>query len=594
MRKNMALSISPDDDSQPMTCLDNIQPHRIQATYRSVFENTGTATIIVEKDMTIVKANAKFEQLSGYARAEIEGRLSWPEFVHPDYVAMMKGFHLARRSGEGQPPTEYECRVVTRGGQVRDIQMKVGMIPGTGQSILSFMDITALREAEQTAIHHMNATREIVDLIDGYVYTCSEDYRIEFMNRRLIEHIGWDGTGHHCFKVLHELEKPCSFCVNKRVFQGEAVRWEMQNPKDQRWYYSMNTPVFKDGQVVRKQSVIIDITDRKLAEEKLQKEHAILKHTMQNRQRFGRIVGKCPRMQEVYQNILQAAATDSPVIVYGESGTGKELVARAIHEMSARRAKPFITVNCGAIPSNLLESEFFGHVPGAFTGADRIKKGHLEVADRGSLFLDEIGEIELMLQPKLLRAIEGGGYTPVGAETLKHPDVRIIAATNRDLQKLVSEGRMRSDFYYRVHVIPIYLPPLRERTGDLPLLIDHIMAEIDPHRTRPISSDVMTRLLDYHWPGNVRELQNALRQYVALGHLALAAVAPPRTTSPPTVSETLSSDRENDLQDMIQAYEKKIISLALQRNRWHRTKAAESLGINRRTLFKKMKQHALD
>ena len=594
MCDNMAPSTPCHDGSWSTTALHKVPSHRIEATYRSIFENTGTATVIVEEDMTIIKANAKFEQLSGYDRSEVEGRRSWPEFIHPDFVEMMMGFHKARRSGEGRPPTEYECQVVTREGLVRDIQMKVGMIPGTRQSILSFMDITALREAEKTAIQRMNETREIVDLIDGFVYTCSEDYRIEFMNQRLIERTGWDGTGHSCFKVLHELDKPCPFCVNKRVFQGEAVRWEMLNPKDKRWYYSMNTPVFKDGRVVRKQSVIIDITDRKMAEEKLQKEHAILKHTMQNRQRFGGIIGKCPKMQEVYQNILQAAATDSPVIVYGESGTGKELVARAIHEMSTRRAKPFITVNCGAIPSNLLESEFFGHVPGAFTGADRIKKGHLEVADQGTLFLDEIGEIEMMLQPKLLRAIEGGGYTPVGAETLKHPDVRIVAATNRDLQKLVSEGRMRSDFYYRVHVIPIYLPPLRERSGDLPLLIDHIMAEIDPRRTRPISAEVMDRLMGYHWPGNVRELQNALRQYVAMGQLELAAVAPPRTPSSPTVSEALSSVRENDLQDMIQAYEKKIISLALQRNRWHRTKAAESLGINRRTLFKKMKQHALE
>jgi PAS domain S-box-containing protein len=594
MQNHMAQSIPVIEDSRSLVSCDQTPSHRIQATYRSIFENTGTATIIVEDDMTIIKANAKFEQLIGYERAEVEGRRSWPEFVHPDFVEMMKGFHRARRTGQSRPPSEYECQVVTREGQVRDIQMKVGMIPGSGQSILSFMDITALREAEQTAIHHMNETREIVDLIDGYVYTCSENYRIEFMNQRLIERTGWDGTGHYCFKVLHDLEEPCPFCMNKRVFQGEAVRWEIQSPKDKRWYYSMNTPVFKDGRVVRKQSVIVDITDRKMAEEKLQREHAILQHTLQNRRSFGRIIGKCPRMQEVYQSILQAAATDSPVIVYGESGTGKELVARAIHEMSARRGKPFITVNCGAIPSNLLESEFFGHVPGAFTGADRVKKGHLEVADRGTLFLDEIGEIEMMLQPKLLRAIEGGGYTPVGAETLKHPDVRIIAATNRDLQKLVFEGRMRSDFYYRVHVIPIYLPPLRERSGDLPLLIDHIMAEIDPRHTRPISSDVMSRLLDYHWPGNVRELQNALRQYVAMGHLELAAVAPTPRRSSSEVVEPPSSTAEEDLQDMMQAYEKKIISLALQRNHWHRTKAAESLGINRRTLFKKMKQHALD
>jgi transcriptional regulator with PAS, ATPase and Fis domain len=472
--------------------------------------------------------------------------------------------------------------------------MKVGMIPGTRQSILSFLDISARKQAERIAIQRRREIRDIIDIIDGFVYTSSAGYKIEFMNQRLVERAGRNAQGEYCYRVLHGFEKPCPFCRNETVFSGESVRWEVQSPLDGRWYYCIESPIFKEGRVVKKQSVLIDISDRKRSEEELQKENAVLKKSVQNRARFGRIVGQCARMQDVYRNILQAAATDSPVIVYGESGTGKELVARAIHEMGTRRENPFITVNCGAIPTNLLESEFFGHVPGAFTGADRIKKGHLEVADQGTLFLDEIGEIELMLQPKLLRAIEGGGYTPVGAETLKHPDVRIIAATNRDLQKLVSEGRMRSDFYYRVHVIPIYLPPLRERTEDLPLLIDHIMAEIDPRRTRPISSDVMHRLLDYHWPGNVRELQNALRQYVALGHLELAAVAPLPAASSPLISEPHSPTLEEDLQEMIQAYEKKIISLALQRHHWHRTKAAESLGINRRTLFKKMKQHALD
>jgi transcriptional regulator with PAS, ATPase and Fis domain len=269
-------------------------------------------------------------------------------------------------------------------------------------------------------------------------------------------------------------------------------------------------------------------------------------------------------------------------------------VARAIHEMSDRSSNPFITVNCGAIPANLLESEFFGHVPGAFTGAERIKKGHLEVAHRGTLFMDEIGEIEKSLQPKLLRAIEGGGYTPVGAETLKRPDVRIIAATNRDLQQMVSEGRMRSDFFYRIHVIPIYLPPLRERSGDLPLLIDHFMGQIDPQKKRPISAGIMDQLMRHHWPGNVRELQNALRQYVALGQLDLATAGSPRKTGSPSSVDAPLSAPDGDLQDMVRGYEKKVISLALQRHQWHRSKAAESLGINRRTLFKKMKQHALD
>jgi transcriptional regulator with PAS, ATPase and Fis domain len=501
---------------------------------------------------------------------------------------MMKGFHLARRSGRGDTPSEYTCRVVTRDGAIRDIQMKVGMIPGSRQSILSFMDITARKDAERALQQSNRQIRAIIDMFDGLIYTCSDDYRMVFMNKRLVERTGHDGTGELCYQVMHGLERPCPFCVNARVFAGETVNREILSPKDKRWYYAMNTPILQDGRVVRKQAVMIDITERKMAEEKLHKEVALLEQSCRSRTRFGGIIGQCARMQDVYRSILQAAATDSPVVIYGESGTGKELVARAIHDMSDRRSSPFITVNCGAIPSNLLESEFFGHVPGAFTGAERIKKGHLEVADRGTLFMDEIGEIELVLQPKLLRAIEGGGFSAVGAETIKRPDVRIIAATNRDLQQMVSDGRMRSDFYYRIHVIPIYLPPLRERAGDLPLLIDHLMGEIDPRRTRPISTTVMDRLLGHHWPGNVRELQNALRQYVALGNLDLPVPGPARSEFPPS---PLPPGGEGDLQEMVRAYEKKIIALALQRHQWHRARAAESLGINRRTLFKKMRQH---
>mgnify|MGYP006287744057 CR=1 FL=1 len=566
----------------------------MESLYRSVFENTGTATVIVEEDMTIRMANAKFEALSGYRRSEIEGRLKWSQFVHPDYLATMKGYHVARRSGRGRPPSEYACRVVTRAGRVRDIQMRVGMIPGTGQSILSFMDITARKDAERSLRQSHRQIRDIIDMMDGYIYTSTADCRISFMNQRLVERNGRDGTGDFCYRVLHGLDSPCPFCVNDRIFAGQSVQREIQSPLDGRWYHAMNTPVTEDGQVVGKQSVLIDITARKQAEEKLHKENALLKQSFESRTRFGRIIGQCARMQEVYRNILQAAATDSPVVVYGESGTGKELVARAIHDMSDRREKPCIAVNCGAIPPNLLESEFFGHVPGAFTGAEHIKKGHLEVAHRGTLIMDEIGEIDVALQPKLLRAIEGGGYTAVGGEDLKQPDVRIIAATNRDLQRMVAEGRMRSDFFYRVHVIPIYLPPLRERAGDLPLLVDHFMSQIDPRRTRPIGADIMDRLTAHLWPGNVRELQNVLRRYVALGRLDLTpqgSVAD-RRSDPPLPAALPASGQ--DLQEMLKAYEKKVISLALQRHQWHRTKAAESLGINRRTLFKKMKQHAFE
>jgi PAS domain S-box-containing protein len=594
METTMFIATTSRNDTPAASPSGETMPNRHDITYRSIFENTGNATVIVEADMTIIKANAKFEELTGYPRQEIEGVKRWPEFVHPNYMEKMKTFHRDRRTGQVDPPTEYECRVVTREGMIRDIQIKVGMIPGTRQSIVSLMDITSRKEAERALVETNRYIRQMIDIIKGNIYTCTADYKIEFMNQHMISQVGREAIGEPCYQILHGLDRPCPFCRNDQVFNGKSVRWETQSPKDGRWYLTLENPIFQDGQVTRKQSVIIDITERKMAEETLQKEHAILKQSLQNRQRFGRIIGQCSCMQDVYHNIVQAAATDSPVIVYGESGTGKELVARAIHEMSDRSTNPFITVNCGAIPANLLESEFFGHVPGAFTGAERIKKGHLEVAHQGTLFMDEIGEIEKSLQPKLLRAIEGGGYTPVGAETLKQPDVRIIAATNRDLQQMVSEGRMRSDFFYRIHVIPIYLPPLRERYGDLPLLIDHFMGQIDPRKTRPISAGIMDQLMHHPWPGNVRELQNALRQYVALGKLDLAPVKFPRDPVTPLSPDSPFPTKDGDLQDMVKVYEKKVISLALQRHHWHRSKAAESLGINRRTLFKKMKQHDLD
>ena len=194
-----------------------------------------------------------------------------------------------------------------------------------------------------------------------------------------------------------------------------------------------------------------------------------LRSSQHNRDRFGNIIGKSPAIQRVYELILNAAATDANVILYGESGTGKELVAHAIHEMSSRKSGSFVPVNCGAIPETLMESEFFGHRKGAFTGAIIDKHGFLDLADGGTLFLDELGEIGQSMQVKLLRAIDGGGFTPIGGSQVKTPDLRIIAATNRDVAEQVRKGVIREDFFYRIHVIPIQLPALRERKEDIPL-----------------------------------------------------------------------------------------------------------------------------
>lgn len=229
---------------------------------------------------------------------------------------------------------------------------------------------------------------------------------------------------------------------------------------------------------------------------------------------FNGIIGKDPKMLQVYQQVRNVAGYDYPVHIYGETGTGKELVANAIHQESHRRSRPFVPINCGAIPEGLIESELFGHVKGAFSGAIRDKKGRFELADGGTLFLDEVYELSKSMQVKLLRFLQTGNFEKVGGEKTVSVNVRIISATNINLKNALKENRFREDLYYRLAVIPIHIPPLRERKTDIPLLIEHFLKEAsDTYNHKPllISKDAMSCMMDYHWPGNVRELQNSIQ-----------------------------------------------------------------------------------
>jgi PAS domain S-box-containing protein len=365
-----------------------------------------------------------------------------------------------------------------------------------------------------------------------------------------------------------------------------------------------------------------DITSRKQAEvallesrENLQKENIRLRSSIRERYRFCDIIGKSRGMQEVYEFILQAAATQANVIIYGESGTGKELVAKAIHETSDRNKKGFVTVHCGAIPETLMESEFFGYKKGAFTGANIDRHGYLDEADGGTLFLDEIGEIGLNMQVKLLRGISGDGYTPVGSSTTKNADVRIIAATNRNLRDLVKREVMREDFFYRIHILPIYLPPLRERKDDLLLLVDHFLQLYDRNHP-PLPGHIAEALLNYEWPGNIRELQNVLHRYLTLKRLDFAGMPAARpkpseigakdddsikeVSAANTVNgkqtQTVQEDAKINKEDFsltLKSFERNHIMKALSENNWHRHRTALALGINRKTLFRKMQKFGL-
>jgi len=374
-----------------------------------------------------------------------------------------------------------------------------------------------------------------------------------------------------------------------------------------RYIYFLAAPVFDhEGNITGAVTTLQDVTLRKIQEdtmkresEQLQQEYSLLRSSMGERFKFCNIIGKSRKMQEVYDVIVRAAACADSVVIHGESGVGKELVARAIHDTSQRKNAPFLPVNCGAISESLLENEFFGHVKGAFTGAYNDKEGFLTHVQGGTLFLDEVGELSLNMQVKLLRAIEGGGYSPVGSNEVLYSDFRIVAASNLNLWDEVTKGRLRSDFFYRLYVIPIDIPPLRERKDDLALLADYFFSQMEsPLHFDALPGKDIKALYNYHWPGNVRELQNVLRRYIAFNSLEFMALpedAPPEI--PPEILSGVIDGRDSatdlPLTDAVGRFEKQLILSALNHCLWHREKAAEKLGISRRTLYRKMMAHGL-
>jgi two-component system response regulator AtoC len=320
---------------------------------------------------------------------------------------------------------------------------------------------------------------------------------------------------------------------------------------------------------------------------------------IEKRQRFGNLVAKSSVMQSVFAMATKAAQYNTTVLITGESGTGKELIARAIHYEGPRCNKPWVPVNCGSIPENLLESELFGYVKGAFTGADTNKKGLFEEAHKGSIFLDEIGELSLPLQVKLLRVLQENEIRPVGASHALKIDVRVIAATSRDLAKMAADKSFREDLYYRLNVLPIEMPPLRDRSEDIPLLCQHFIEKLRTSlgsTVKKIGSDAMACLLQHHWPGNVRELENAIERAMVLSERDTLNVK----------SFSFNCSRQNrstSLEQIFEGYslknaqkiiEKDLITRALNATKGNRTQAAKLLEISHPSLLSKMKSYQID
>jgi two-component system, NtrC family, response regulator AtoC len=341
---------------------------------------------------------------------------------------------------------------------------------------------------------------------------------------------------------------------------------------------------------------LLHVLQKAMEQRRLRSENAYLRQQLEERHQFGGLLGKSRAMEKLFHLLETVARSNSTILITGETGTGKEVVARAIHHNSPRKSQRFVALNCSAIPETLLEAELFGHVRGAFTGATGARQGRFEQAHNGTLFLDEVGTMSTALQMKLLRALQEREFERVGDNQTIKVDVRVIAATNSDLGRMVAEGTFREDLYYRLNVIPIHLPPLRDRRDDIPLLAKHFLEKFAPGTSIQIAQGAMRVLMAYSWPGNVRQLENAIERAVTLSggrtEIDVADLPPEIQDIPEAMATPFVEFPEDglDLPAYLSSIERDLIRRSLQRTGGNRNKAAELLRIKRTTLVEKLKR----
>jgi len=430
----------------------------------------------------------------------------------------------------------------------------------------------------------------ILDSVADGILTVDEQLRITHFNRAAETITGYPGpeaVGQPCLEVFRQIlaGERCAVCAawEEKEYLRRVERVILRKDGTHRSVRVTVTPLTAGGQ---RTGIVVTLHDLQPLRD--------LKEQVRQRYGLHNLVGKSHRMQAVYRLIEQVADSNASVLIEGESGTGKELVAHAIHYRSRRADKPFVAVSCAALPETLLESELFGHVKGAFTGATANKVGRFEAANGGTIFLDEIGDISPLIQLKLLRVLQEHEFERVGESTPRRVDVRVIAATNKDLAQLVREGRFRNDLYYRLKVVPIHLPPLRDRRDDIPLLVDHFVKRFRRETGKAIegpSEEAMAALLAYSWPGNVRELENAIEHAFVCcpggrftsEHLPTEVRAAPGTSAGASVPP-----------DSLEAAEREALIRALQKAGGNQAAVAQALGLARNTLWRKLKNYGID
>ncbi|MCX7965779.1 MAG: sigma-54 dependent transcriptional regulator [Syntrophorhabdaceae bacterium] len=451
-----------------------------------------------------------------------------------------------------------------------------------GYEVDPFSDSKEALSALKTGLYQVLITDMAMPKIDGLQL-------ISYIQKEYINTLGIVITGYGTLENAINAMRCGAFDYILKPFKLEDILTILESAM---YYHNLMTTGGLNQKLSSKANVM-----KRFSQSRLLLENALLKERLKEKYRFDNIIGISFGMQKVFELIEKVAETNATVLITGESGVGKELVAKAIHYNSLRRDNPLVVVNCGAIPENLLESELFGYEKGAFTGAYNTKYGKFEIADKGTIFLDEIGDMSLALQVKLLRVLQEKTFERIGGSRSIKVDVRFIAATNRDLEQLVKEGKFREDLFYRLNVVPIHIPPLRERKQDIPLLINYFLEQsnrLNDANVEGFDESALEVLMAYNYPGNVRELNNIVERVVVLKKRGVVTIddLPEKLWSLREKEEQI--DIQKGYETLVTEFERAIIMKALKETKGVKSKAASILNMNRTTLIEKMKRLGMD
>ncbi len=563
-----------------------------------IFDHLSLGVIVLSNDRRIISMNRFAEMLTGRPAADVTGHYCFNEFV--DYLCggtckylqsadtdkelACTDLEISEQSSAGRHITKIESPLYDADGSVRGC-------------IEVFQDHTAFKKLLRRVKFDDRRLKMILDNLDLGVMTVDRGGHVTFFNT-MAEAITGFGRSEVLGKLCSAMFPPefCRDIVQFKQRQGEdgeptSIEAEVVTRQGSRLPVKAKCMALKneDGRIVGGLTTIADLSLKYQ-----------LDQVIEDRYTFYDMVGRDPAMRKIFEIIPVVAGSESTVLIEGPTGTGKDLLAKVIHNASGRAGKPLVKVNCAALPDNLLESELFGYVKGAFTGAERDKPGRFQLADGGTLFLDEIGDLPLSLQAKLLRVLEDREFYPLGSRRTTKVDVRILSATNQGLERLVAEKRFREDLFYRINVMRLELPPLRERKGDVPLLITHILKRLGDRKgvhIEKISQGAMEVLLNHEYPGNVRELENILEHALIIcqekilrrKHLPIQIL---RQSPPPEAPED-EVGRRPDWKTERARRERERILAALRAHQWRRGEAAAELNIDRTTLWRKMKKYRI-